>query len=1167
MSSSHPLFARRAFAALLALAQVLLGCPPANPALPPVAGFAERREPNLVSVPGGLVDVAGGKLLVQRTDLVLDTRLGREALGAVYDSVAGIWRWSFESRYDGATFVDESGASFAVAALAAGAAIPGTWWVKLDATRMKTKGGLVHEYGAGGLLVARYWASDPYPRVRLRTATVAGALRIVAIDQCTAATACTALFTLGHDGAGRLVSIVDRAGRRAEFGWDASGRLASARDALDVAKGWPGFRYTYAGSRLASQTNSEGERVDYGFFGAALATVTQVGPGSPQHRFAYEGRDGAGLYHTRYWTPLGEERRYAYDGLGRVSERHDLASGERTTWTWSGERVATHTAPNGATTAWTWSGDDARVRTDPSGNIVNFSYQPGGVDRENPRMRPLAEVRDSLGLVEARSYDAAGRLVARSNGAGEATSYTWLQGMLASERSRGVTRSYSQYGEHGHAVRVDLFGQTEQRSFDAVGNPLRGSDARSPVAGGIELRAFDADRNLAALTLRPTGAGAALTLQLDYRSDGQRTRVLRGGDDHEFAYDAFGRLVEQRERVDGAWQATRFGWDAAGRPTWLERPNGMREEVAYAASDHVVSVRRLRSGALESTLLLTYEGGALARVDDSASGVERYAYDAAGRRTTTWFAGGERLEVDHDQRSRTRTEHFVSAQGGLLARLDYTHDLADRRTGIADASGALVTTSFADGRIAEQRTGNGLVRSYAYRSDGVLIGTTTRDASGGLVEQTALEGQLLLDETTFVWSLRQRATTETFGGVDVMTVEEYVLDPAPAVNADAAGARVVSWNDGLSASEGYAFDARSNLLAMGGTSFAYNAEGNRLLAVARAGQAVGSYAWDAAGFASARNGVPLAWDAAGRLRAHGADTLDWDGLGRLRAATVGGVAARFGFGGRVQQDAAGAPLALDLGDVLVGLAGTHRYRHLDFRGNVKFVSDDAGEVVAHYRYAPFGVDAVFGADDDGVRFVARPEFGELMLLGARVYDPAAARFLSPDPLFQVVNQFAYTLGNPVWFSDPDGLSAEGNQSANGFDLLVGGLSLLGATLGALSALLKFAPVPQLQFLGAILGLVAALIALLVALALLFGRPDGPRVDCPGPKGADGRSGGPSAGSGGGGGGGGGGVGGAGCSPAALTALPNVGGWLRVLLPLQLLLGLVVLRRRRKEREA
>ncbi len=383
----------------------------------------------------------------------------------------------------------------------------------------------------------------------------------------------------------------------------------------------------------------------------------------------------------------------------------------------------------------------------------------------------------------------------------------------------------------------------------------------------------------------------------------------------------------------------------------------------------------------------------------------------------------------------------------------------------------------------------------------------------------------------------------------MITVEEYELAPAPATGSDLPGTRVVAWNDGLSSSEAYAFDAKSNLRALGDTQLGYNAEGNRLLSVSRGGQTVGSYTWDAAGFATSRNGVRLAWNAAGRLLAHGTDTLGWDGLGRLRAARVGGVDARFLFGGRVQADAAGTPLALDLGEVLVGFGGAHRYRHLDFRGNVKFVSDDAGEVVAHYRYAPFGLDAVFGADDDPVRFAARAELGPLMLLGARVYDPAVGRFLSADPLFQIVNQFAYTLGNPVWFSDADGFSVEANDSVQG---IVDGLSFAGAGLGVAGRLLAFSPTPQTATIGAGLMLLGAILVLLAV---------GIRTASKGaalPPGASGLSG------GGGGVGSGGGGGGAGCSPAALTALPDVGGWLRVLLPLQLLLGGLVLRRRRRE---
>ena len=1152
MRPSHPRASVRTLAALLALVQSLLGCPVPNPPLAPVVGLAERRERNLVAVPGGFVDVAGGKLLVRRSDLELDTKLGRESLGAVYDSASRRWHWSFESRYDGATFVDESGASFAVASLPDGAAIPGTYWVKLDATRIETKGGLVHAYGAGGLLAARYWSSDPYPRIQQRSANVAGVLRITSIEQCTSASLCSPLFTLGYDAAGQLVSLLDRAGRRAEFGWDGSGQLVSARDGLDVERGWPGFRYAYSAGRLTSLANSEGERITYEYKGSAVTSVTQAGPPGLVQRFQYEGRDGTGIHHTRFWNPLGEERRYAYDTLGRLLEQRDVATGETTRWAWSGERCVAEVLPNGARTSWSYRDDDVETRSDPSGNLVTFLHQPGGVDREHPRRRALARVSDTLGLVEQRSYDAAGRLLELRNGEGEGASFGWAQGALASETRQGITRSFSQYGEHGHAERIHGPGGDELRVFDAVGNLVQGG-GMGPVAGGIERRDFDADRNLAALTLRPQGgAGGAQTITLEYRSDGQRTRVLRGGDDHEFVYDGFGRMVEQRERADGVWRSTRFGYDAASRLSSVERPNGMREELAFGPAGRIASVAWLRGGDLESTLAFTYRDGELVLIDDSQSGVERYEYDAAGRPVSTTFAGGERIDTGYDLRSRVTDEAFVGPQGGLLTTLRYEHDLADRRVRISDASGELWAARHADGRLSELRYGNGLVRSFSHRPDGIPDGAITHAADGAVLESTTLDTELVLDDDV-VYRIRQRATTATFGTVDVTTVEDYELLPVPDGSpGSAAGPRIATWNDGLGADEDYVFDARSNLLAMGETRFEYNAEGNRLLGVSRAGVPVGSYDYDAAGFATSRNGEVLRWNAAGRLVAHGSDRLAWDGLGRLRSAQVGGVSASFAFGGRAPSDAAGRPIAIDLGEVMVGLSGAHRYRHFDFRDNVKFVSDDAGEVIAHYRYTPFGLDAVFGSDADPVRFAGRPEVGELMLLGVRVYDPAVGRFLSPDPLFQIVNQYAYTLGNPIWFSDADGLSAASNESA---EAIADGLGLAGGTLGLIGQLLRFSPTPQTVIIGSGLSLLGAILVLLGA----FIRTSSKAAASFGLSGLSA----PSGGGSGGGGGTGSGTGSGGCSPAGLARLPDLPGWLRLLLPLQLLLGWLELRRRRR----
>jgi RHS repeat-associated protein len=102
------------------------------------------------------------------------------------------------------------------------------------------------------------------------------------------------------------------------------------------------------------------------------------------------------------------------------------------------------------------------------------------------------------------------------------------------------------------------------------------------------------------------------------------------------------------------------------------------------------------------------------------------------------------------------------------------------------------------------------------------------------------------------------------------------------------------------------------------------------------------------------------------------------------------------------------------------MGGEDRYRHFDFRRNVKLVTDEMGAVVTHYRYAGYGIDEVHGEPGDGTSFVRGRELGGLLLLGMRVLDPLAGRFLSPDPIYQVANQFAYADANPVEFWDPAG---------------------------------------------------------------------------------------------------------------------------------------------------
>lgn len=80
------------------------------------------------------------------------------------------------------------------------------------------------------------------------------------------------------------------------------------------------------------------------------------------------------------------------------------------------------------------------------------------------------------------------------------------------------------------------------------------------------------------------------------------------------------------------------------------------------------------------------------------------------------------------------------------------------------------------------------------------------------------------------------------------------------------------------------------------------------------------------------------------------------------------------------------------------------------------------QLYQHYGYGPFGLESIEGdATDYSHRFAGGMELGGIVLLGARPYDQEAGRSLAPDPIPQIINQYAYAMGNPVDFWDPGGL--------------------------------------------------------------------------------------------------------------------------------------------------
>jgi RHS repeat-associated protein len=1151
----HPKPLDRAMAVLGIALIATLGCPPQGEKLVPSAGLPQYQERAVVPVPGAVVNPLGGNLLVRRSDLSIDTHLGTREIGAAYNSTSEQWLWSFDIRYDGASFVDPTGATHDTSELAPGDAIPGTVWVVVDGDTIKTKGGLAHDFGPDSRLDAVHYTSAEYPRLRHGSETIAGEPRTVAIDQCMAPGDCEPVFAISYRADGRVASIGDRAGRMVELRHSAD-RLLSVRDGLDTARGWPGTRYEYEGAKLTAIVNSEEERVEYAYSGNRVREVRAIGEEHPIHRFDYYVENDAGLYATRHVDPLGHTTWFRYDGQRRLHEREAADLEESLLLAWDGSRVAAETQPNGVTTRWTYRDDEVVTEVQPSGNVVHRSYAPDAVNRDALRERAPLEVADSIGLKERRSYDAAGRLTVVENGEGEVVrSYSYAPDQtLASLTTVDGVIGYGGYGAHGHPTRVTFGGVETKREYDSVGNLRRGPHSAVPELGGIVSREYDEDRNLRRVAVADALYGGAPLgpdqyIEVHHRSDGRRTRVARpGGGDHEFEYDALGRLARLRERVDGAWVSTEFEYDAAGRTTAIERANGMRRETGYDAAGRITAIRNLRNGTVESTAFFRYADGQLRSLEESVrGGVELYSYDGAGRVASVEYPDGEILVRQYDLRSRNSREIFWL--DSLMRWFDRDYDLADRELSLSDSGQVLLQHVYQNGKLVETSHGNGLLRTYGYDpSTGQLDGSWT-EGSGGIVEATVItrEGQ-----GGFAAGQHITAVTRTSAGVVATTTEEYVLGPGPDETGQepAVGKRVYLWFDDEDLHL-YAHDALSNSHGWSsmGESFEYNAEGNRLLSATTIAAGNIDYSYDEAGFATARRGIPLAWTASGRLASMGSDlSFEWDALDRKVRSVVMGTENLYLFGGRVQADPSGLPGSIDFGEVRVDLvAGEHRYRHLDFRGNVKFVSDQNGEVRSHYQYDAYGLRRVRGSDDDPVRFAGRTQIGELMELGARIYDPVVGRFLSPDPVLQTVNQYAYTLGNPVWFADPSGRDFE--------SALEGAIVATGLTVATASLFFVTSPVAA-ALAGTSMTVAALAFAIWVARRLNGSGPSGIASPVP-DRGASPDQGGLSGAN-------------QSCSPVRLASLPGLGKLHWVLIAMQLLLAPLLIRswparRRRRSR--
>jgi RHS repeat-associated protein len=114
--------------------------------------------------------------------------------------------------------------------------------------------------------------------------------------------------------------------------------------------------------------------------------------------------------------------------------------------------------------------------------------------------------------------------------------------------------------------------------------------------------------------------------------------------------------------------------------------------------------------------------------------------------------------------------------------------------------------------------------------------------------------------------------------------------------------------------------------------------------------------------------------------------------------------------------------------IAVRVGNTLHYLYTDHLGSSR-VSATGTTKQSSMQYDPYGtVRATTGQMPTGYRFAGERAVGEigLVLMGARWYDPALARWVQPDTLVpdsqnpQALNRYSYSNNNPLRYVDPSG---------------------------------------------------------------------------------------------------------------------------------------------------
>ena len=801
------------------------------------------------------------------------------------------------------------------------------------------------------------------------------------------------------DAAGRVLRQVSASGAVTEYSYDACGRVASVTDADGVMTE---YRYD-ADSRLVAKTRA----------------------GVVVESFVYDlcGR----VLERRAGTKL--VGRYAYDAAGRVVRCVDAAWGTRSFSYDACGRVVKAVSGVGGTCFFDYDGAGRllarRVATSEGFATTSYAYDAVG---------NVVSVTDPFGAVTKYAYDGAHRCTEVMNPDGSRVSYAYDgAGEVASMH---VAKPGERLGRLACEWVRDRAGRClTVKDYLAGENLARLGAQRSAAATVATATTTVGSANASATTAAGRSSigvsdgaesEADVHVQMTYVSDalGRLVRVdsapKLGDEVSDTAFFAAGNRVSAAENASaaevfastGAWSLA-YSYDADGNVVQRTTPYGSTV-YGYSPGGRIRSTQQIPAGV---------------GVEDSSSagdkpGVAEFAYDALGYL--------ERVQVGECVSSWVR-DTSGAVMGYTEEVLGGANEPGGSSSGVVQ--GVRVRRNPAGKITRVEDTVKGSWCEYAYDVSGRLIRAVSSD-DVSVVWVYDPVGLLMREETHQEGALvRVRAFSYVGERVETVRLYEALED---GVSSAAPFAGVVEDLTGLDT---------SSLVCTGSVQYSYDVRGFRTGAADHTGAAV-TWGWDALGSLERVERINHTPESllGSHVAAGGEDSLIGNSTVWFAASSVRNMPVAVGS----QQDGQGAvvsPLVWDTtvpdaaslvgvgvtevvsaGSVLGGrdsiLTGTGAGAYgfgTDIFGAASPVTWGSNTTAAAGNGLP-GLPADVGLTAQGALATVG---GELM--GARLYDPVTAGFLSPDPVEPVAGSgymgasYLFASGDPVNLHDPTGL--------------------------------------------------------------------------------------------------------------------------------------------------